>query len=261
MEIKGIDVSAWQGHIDWKTVADYGMGFAILRITEAGNVVDSTFEDNYTGCVRYKIPVGVYKYSYAMTEEESRREAEKVIEVLHGREIRFPVFLDLEWNSQRTLGAAGVEKIAEAFEKVITNAGYKFGIYCNVDWYQTMISASLKKYDFWIARYPANDNGTLQERLRPDFGVGWQYSSKAVIPGISGYVDRDVFIRIMEKRKAAEKRQGRWKAMKTLRNCGKDGGADERAARVSGEKIPERSGQQNRKRRLWKLYKVCERRG
>ena len=205
MEIKGIDVSAWQGRIDWKTVADYGMGFAILRITEAGNVIDSTFEDNYAGCVRYRIPVGVYKYSYALTAEESRREAEKVIEVLQGREIRFPVFLDLEWNSQRTLGAAGVEKIAEAFEQVITKAGYKFGIYCNVDWYQTMISVKLKKYDFWIARYPANDNGTLQERLRPDFGVGWQYSSKAVIPGISGYVDRDVFYKDYREEDGGEK--------------------------------------------------------
>ena len=68
-----------------------------------------------------------------------------------------------------------------------------FGIYCNVDWYQTMISSSLKKYDFWIARYPASDDGWMKESLRPDFGVGWQYSSKARIPGISGYVDRDVF--------------------------------------------------------------------
>lgn len=193
MEIKGIDVSAWQGYIDWKTVADYGMGFAVLRITEAGNVTDSTFEANYKGCARYKIPTGVYKYSYAMTAEESRTEAETVVRVLSGRKLQLPVFLDLEWNNQRTLGASGVEKIAEAFEKVITAAGYKFGIYCNVDWYNTMISSELKKYDFWIARYPANDNGTLQERLRPDFGVGWQYSSKATIPGISGYVDRNVF--------------------------------------------------------------------
>lgn len=198
MEWKGIDVSAWQGYIDWKTVADYGMDFAILRVTEAGNAVDSTFETNYKGCVRYKIPVGVYKYSYALTEEESQREARKVVSVLNGRGLRFPVFLDLEWNSQRSLGASGIEKIAEAFEKIITEAGYKFGIYCNVDWYNTMISQGLKKYDFWIARYPANDNGTLQERLRPDFGVGWQYSSKAVIPGISGYVDRDVFYKNYE---------------------------------------------------------------
>ena len=48
MEIRGIDVSAWQGKIDWKTVADYGMGFAILRITEAGNVIDSYFEQNFS---------------------------------------------------------------------------------------------------------------------------------------------------------------------------------------------------------------------
>ena len=193
MEIKGIDVSAWQGKIDWKTVADYGMGFAILRITEAGNVADSTFEANYEGCSRYQIPTGVYRYSYAMTPQESVREAEKVVQILNGRELRFPVFLDLEWKNQRVLGSSGVEKIAEAFEKVITAAGYRFGIYCNVDWYQTMISSSLKKYDFWIARYPASDDGWMKESLRPDFGVGWQYSSKAKIPGISGYVDRDVF--------------------------------------------------------------------
>ena len=56
-----------------------------------------------------------------------------------------------------------------------------------------MICSHLKKYDFWIARYPASDNGTVVERLRPDFGVGWQYSSKAVIPGISTKVDRSVF--------------------------------------------------------------------
>lgn len=56
-----------------------------------------------------------------------------------------------------------------------------------------VICSHLKKYDFWIARYPANDDGWLQERLRPDFGVGWQYSSKAKIPGINGTVDRNVF--------------------------------------------------------------------
>ena len=60
-EIKGIDVSRWNGSIDWKTVANYGMGFAILRITEKGNIVDSTFEPNYKGCIENKIPVGAIK--------------------------------------------------------------------------------------------------------------------------------------------------------------------------------------------------------
>ena len=81
MEIRGIDVSAWQGKIDWKTVADYGMGFAILRITEAGNVIDSYFEQNFSECRKYNIPVGAYKYSYAMTVAEIQSEAKKVVEV------------------------------------------------------------------------------------------------------------------------------------------------------------------------------------
>lgn len=193
MEIKGIDVSALQGKIDWEKVADYGMGFAILRITEAGNIVDKYFEANLTGCNKHKIPVGVYKYSYAMTIAEIQSEARKVVSVLNGRKLQYPVWLDLEYNNQRSLGAENIHKMAEAFEKIITAAGYKFGIYCNVDWYMNVICSYLKKYDFWIARYPANDDGWLQERLRPDFGVGWQYSSKAKIPGINGTVDRSVF--------------------------------------------------------------------
>ena len=193
MEIRGIDVSAWQGAIDWDTVANYGMDFAILRITEAGNVIDSCFEKNYSGCQKHNIPTGAYKYSYAMTVAEIQSEARKVVKVLNGRKLQYPVWLDLEWNNQRSLGAEQIHKLAEAFEKIITAAGYKFGIYCNVDWYLNVICSHLKKYDFWIACYPESDNGTLQERLRPGFGVGWQYSSKAKIPGISGTVDRNVF--------------------------------------------------------------------
>ena len=193
MEIKGIDVSAWQKNINWETAANYGMGFAILRITEAGNVTDKYFEKNYEACQEHNIPTGVYKYSYAMTIPEIESEAQKIISVLAGRKLQFPVWLDLEWNNQRALGAESLHKMTEAFEKIIVKAGYKFGIYCNVDWYENVICSHLKKYEFWVARYPQNDNGTLQERLRPDFGVGWQYSSKAKIPGISGTVDRNVF--------------------------------------------------------------------
>ena len=216
MEIRGIDVSAWQGNIDWKTVADYGMDFVMLRITEAGNVIDKYFERNYTECQKYNIPVGVYKYSYAMTIAEIQNEARKVVEVLNGRKLQFPVWLDLEWNNQRALGAEQIHKLAEAFEKIITAAGYKFGVYCNVDWYLNVICSHLKKYDFWIARYPAADNGTLQERLRPDFGVGWQYSSKAKIPGINGAVDRSVFYKDYSEDKKEEK------TMVKLSNCGHD---------------------------------------
>ena len=216
MEIRGIDVSAWQGKIDWNTVTNYGMDFVMLRITEAGNVTDKYFERNYTECQKYNIPTGVYKYSYAMTVSEIESEARKVVSVLAGRKLQFPVWLDLEWNNQRALGAEQIHKLAEAFEKIITAAGYQFGIYCNVDWYTNVICSHLKKYDFWIARYPANDNGTLQERLRPDFGVGWQHSSKAKIPGIDGTVDRSVFYKDYSEDKKEEK------TMVKLSNCGHD---------------------------------------
>ena len=193
MEIRGIDVSAWQGKIDWGTVAAYGMDFVLLRITEAGNVIDSFFEKNFSECRKHNIPVGVYKYSYAMTIAEIQNEARKVVSVLNGRKLQYPVWLDLEHNKQRSLGAESIHKMADAFREIVEAAGYKFGIYCNVDWYMNMICNHLRKYDFWVARYPANDDGWLQERLRPDFGVGWQYSSKAKIPGINGTVDRNFF--------------------------------------------------------------------
>lgn len=207
MEIKGIDVSSWQGNIDWKTVADYGMGFAILRITEKGDKIDNTFEQNYKGCVQNKIPVGVYKYSYAKTVDQSTQEADTVIRVLNKRKLDLPVFLDLEWSEQRKLGSAAIEKISLAFLNKIQSAGYKVGIYCNVDWYNNVLTEKLRKYDNWIARYPANDTGDLQERLRPDFGIGWQYSSKATIPGISTKVDRNVFYKDYTKENNNQKPQ------------------------------------------------------
>lgn len=193
MEIKGIDVSTWNGNIDWQTVADYGMGFAILRITEKGNKTDGTFEQNYKGCTQHGIPVGVYKYSYAKSPAQAEQEAEVVLKVLNKQKLDFPVFYDLEWSEQRKLGSAAVEKIALAFLKKIQAEGYKVGIYCNVDWYQNVLTAALKKYDCWIARYPLNDDGSIQERLRPDFGIGWQYSSKGHVDGTDGNVDMNVF--------------------------------------------------------------------
>lgn len=193
MEIKGIDVSRWNGVIDWPTVANYGMGFAILRITEKGNVIDSTFEANYKGCTANNIPVGVYKYSYAANVSEIQYEARKVIEALNGRKLDYPVFLDIEDECQENLPKSLMMQMIDAFREIIIKAGYKFGIYCGYSWYQNQLPEDAKKYDCWLAAYPSQDNGTMQIRLKPAVGIGWQYSSKATIPGISGKVDRNVF--------------------------------------------------------------------
>lgn len=191
-EYKGIDASSWQGKPDWTKVKKSGVEFAILRIHQK-NGPDTSFEHNYKGCKANAIPIGGYKYSYALTPAQALEEAEDTLSVLAGRGLDFPVFYDLEWNSQRKLGSASIEKIAETFLNRIKKAGYKVGIYCNMDWYQKVLTEKLRKYDLWIARYPADDNGTIQERLRPDIGVGWQYSSKGKVSGITGNVDMNVF--------------------------------------------------------------------
>lgn len=193
MEIKVIDVSSEQGKPDWAKVANAGIKAAILRVHQRYGV-DSSFEHNYKGCKQNGILVGVYKYSYALTPAQAVDEAENVIEVLNGHGLDFPVFYDLEWKQQRSLGKQAIENIAVSFLTRIKKAGYKVGIYCNVDWYKNYLPNNLKKYDLWLASYPNNDNGTIQERLRPSSGVGWQYSEHGKIPGISANdVDLDVF--------------------------------------------------------------------
>lgn len=193
MEIKAIDVSSDQGKPDWVKVAKSGVKAAILRVHQRYGV-DSSFEHNYKGCKQNGILAGAYKYSYALTPAQAVEEAENVIEVLNGRGLDFPVFYDLEWKQQRSLGKQAIENIAVSFLTRIKKAGYKVGIYCNMDWYNNYLSDNLKKYDLWLARYANNDNGTIPERLRPSIGIGWQYSESGKVAGINAKdVDMDVF--------------------------------------------------------------------
>ena len=207
-EIKGIDVSANQGNINWKTVANYGMGFAILRITEKGNVIDPTFEKNYKGCIDNKIPVGVYKYSYATSIEQIKTEANIVIKTLNKRKLDYPVFLDIEDKCQRNISKNIMMQMINAFRAIIVKAGYKFGIYCSESWYNTYLPDGAKKYDCWIAHYPDPDDGTMQTRVKPGTGIGWQYSSKATIPGIPTKVDRSIFYKDYSSINNANKQEG-----------------------------------------------------
>lgn len=231
MELKGIDVSSWQGKPDWPKVSNSGVKFAILRIHQKSGV-DTSFEHNYKGCKSNGILIGGYKYSYALTPAQAIDEAEDVLSVLCGRGLDFPVFYDLEWKQQRSLGKQAIENIAVAFLTRIKKAGYKAGIYCNLDWHNNVLSDALKQYDCWIARYPANDNGSAQERLRPNVGVGWQYSSKGKVPGINGNVDMDVFYK--DYRDSDQK--GETKMVK-ISNCGHD-----ERGRYAGGKAGDQTG-------------------
>lgn len=204
MDIKGIDVSADNPVEDYGAVADAGIKIAILRITEEENIIDPTFEDNYSGFRREGIRVGVYKYSYALNVEQAREEAGRILEALNGRKLDFPVFYDVEWNEQRELPKEEVTAIIKAFREVIIEGRYLFGIYCNTDWYYHVLDTENLPYDYWLAAYPYNDRGILVESLRPPVGIGWQYSAKGKISGISGDVDLDVFYKYFDKEECGE---------------------------------------------------------
>lgn len=204
MDIKGIDVSADNPVEDYGAVADAGIKIAILRITEEENIIDPTFEDNYSGFRRAGIRVGVYKYSYALNVEQAREEAGRILEVLNGRKLDFPVFYDVEWSEQRELPKEEVTAIIKAFREVIIEGRYLFGIYCNTDWYYHVLDTASLPYAYWLAAYPYNDRGILVESLRPPVGIGWQYSAKGKISGISGDVDLDVFYKYFDKEECGE---------------------------------------------------------
>ena len=217
MEIKGIDVSSNQGKPDWSKVAKSGIKFAILRVHQRSGV-DGSFEYNYKGCKSNGILIGGYKYSYALTPAQAIDEAEDVIAALNGRGLDFPVFYDLEWSNQRKLGKQAVENIAVAFLTRMKKAGYKVGIYCNTDWYNGVLTDALRKYECWIAHYPDPDNGTIQTRVKPKVGIGWQYSSKGKVSGISGNVDMDVFYKDY---RGTTQQKGETEMVK-ISNCGHD---------------------------------------
>ena len=185
MSIKGIDVSSDKGVIDWSRAKDYA-GFAILRCHQKYGI-DEQFERNYAECKKYHIPVGVFKYSYAMSIADARKEARDVVKVLKGKQLELPVFYDLEEEPQIALGANKIQKMAVAFMKIIIKAGYGVGIYCNKNWYYNHITSYLKKnYCFWIASVPkkAEDTGAIVDRLKPKKSMIWQYSWMGKVPGI-----------------------------------------------------------------------------
>ena len=189
----GVDVSFWKDFPDWSRVSD--IDFAIMGVTER-NGIDASFYHNYDGCKSNGIKIGAYKYSYARNGEESRAEAEKVIRTLDGRKLDFPIFLDLEWDVQTFYTSSKLMEIISEFKKVIIDAGYMFGIYCNKHWYESIIPQEAKENEqFWIASVPYNDTGSLVESLKPTYlnVVGWQYSWNGFVDGIGGGVDMDLF--------------------------------------------------------------------
>lgn len=190
----GIDVAKWNGLIDWNKVKEDNISFAILKVTNKGNQVEDAFERNFAGATGQNIAVGVYRYVYAKTVEEARAEANAIVKVLNGKQIRYRVWLDMEAASIKNIGKNKLTEVINAEAEIIQAAGYSVGIYCNLDWYKNVLNSEILKscFPFWIARYGIND-GKMQEKYSPEaYAIAWQYTSLGECAGVSGKVDLDV---------------------------------------------------------------------
>lgn len=198
-EIMGIDVSHYQGKIDWAKVAKSGKGFAILKCQyEAlSHRKDETFDYNYSQAGANGLARGVYVFIASASMADPQKDAQCLLKNLDGRKLEYGIWLDLEANVLRAKGKAYIKGLVNIYAQIFHDAGYYVGIYCNRDWYLNCIHDDLKaNYDFWIARYPSNDVGAYNPNssLKPSdkMAVAWQYSSKGRVNGISGNVDLDV---------------------------------------------------------------------
>ena len=187
-KIFGIDVSDWQGNIDWEKVKAAGVKFALLKCGYGMDLTDqddACFVQNASECERLGIPYGVYLYSYANTMEKAKSEAAHVLRMLKGRKPRYPVYLDLE--DQITLSVSKEQILAQvkAWCEIIEGAGYKAGIYANLYWWDTYLTDPW--YDTkerWVAQY------YTQCEYAKDYGI-WQYTSRGSVAGVNGNVDCD----------------------------------------------------------------------
>ena len=183
--VNGIDVSKWQQDIDWKTVKASGIKFAMLRLAH-GSSKDIQFENFYSGATEQGIPVGIYCYSTAKSVAEGKKEAENLLEMLDGKELTYPIALDLEDNAQlKNMNKAQRTKLILEYKEIVEDAGYDFIVYANLNWLTNYIDQKKLEendVDIWIARYCSQSlghrytgGGTVQM---------WQYSSTGQVDGI-----------------------------------------------------------------------------
>lgn len=187
MNKTGIDVSVYQGNIDWERVKATGIDFAIIRCGYGSDIAkqdDSKFKRNADECTRLGIPFGVYLYSYANTIEKAVSEAEHVLRLIKGYKLSYPVFYDLEdANTTQKCSAKAIADIAEKFCEIICNAGFYFAVYANKYWFESVLTDKrFCTWDRWVAQY--NDKLTYEKEH-----TMWQYTSQGRVDGIEGKVD------------------------------------------------------------------------
>lgn len=151
---RGIDVSEWQGTIDWKKVKKSDIDFAFVRVAYGTGYLDKQYAANMKNANAAGVPVGTYIYSTATTTSGALKEAQLVISKMKGYKVSYPVVYDLEYSRMGELSKTQVAKLALTFCNEVKKAGYYPMVYCNTNWYDTKVDWSLLSgIDVWIARY------------------------------------------------------------------------------------------------------------
>lgn len=184
---KCIDVSEWQGSVDWKKVKADGYGFAILRagFGRDSSQKDKEFEKNYKNAKSAGLKLGVYWYAYCTDKADAQKEAKACLSVLKDKSFELPVFYDMEDNSIAGLGKSMLTDCAKSFCEEIKRGGYASGVYSNPNWFKNYLDYNelSKAYPIWLAQY----------YKEPQYECDvWQYSSVGAVNGITGNVDLNV---------------------------------------------------------------------
>lgn len=193
--VMGIDVSSWNGEIDWEAVRESGIEFAIIRCGYRGYTTGSLVEDkcfwrNITAANAAGVKVGLYFFTQAINEVEAVEEASMVITLCRDYQVDLPIFIDTE-STGGNGRADGLDKttrttVCRAFCETIESAGYHAGVYASKNWFNQMLQAQeLAKYITWLAEY----------KETPTYGGDyqfWQYTSNGWINGITGRVDLNI---------------------------------------------------------------------
>ena len=193
-QLKGIDVSKWNGRIDWKKVKKAGIDFCIIR-TGYSKTVDYKFKYNIEEAIENGLQIGVYHFSYATTNAKAKEEAEFCLKLIkpYRKYITLGVWFDYEYDSvsySRRYGVYPTKKsvtsLAKTFCSTVEKNGYSTGIYTNLDFSSNYFTKEvLNKYPTWIAVWgKMNYHGKY---------VMWQYTDSGRVDGIHGKVDMNIF--------------------------------------------------------------------
>lgn len=189
--IQGIDVSRWQGEIDWNKVAEGGIKFAILKAggSDSGFYKDRTFERNYAGAKAAGLKVGAYYFvgKYCTSSIDGMADAQRFVKLVEGKDFDLPLFIDIETTPPAK--KKGATDAVIAFCQVIEDNGYKSGVYASKTsgFVDRLDDSRLGNIIHWVAQY-------YDKCTYPGNYTFWQKSSKGTVPGIKGNVDLDEWV-------------------------------------------------------------------